>query len=280
MNNQTGHHLETRSAFTRLDLLAVLVVVGLLSLLTAAGVANDGASSETITCVQNQKQLIRAWQLYAEDNDGRLPVNIGGTSTTITNWVYGWISFDAAPQNTEPQYMLDPRYASLGPYVKQTQFFRCPSDLSKIVVPRTNERVPRSRSYSMNAAFGRKENVFLPDFQYRLYNRLSDLVNPTPKNHFVFIEEHPDSMAGCDFYVNMDGLNSPRSSRIVDFPAYFHNGSASVSFADGRVEVHRWSNPQTMPKVTYTGLINGSIASPNNIDVQWMMEHTSAVRSN
>jgi prepilin-type processing-associated H-X9-DG protein len=50
-----------------------------------------------------------------------------------------------------------------------------------------------------------------------------------------------------------------------------HNRACSFSFADNHVEMKRWSDPRTTPVQAYTG----SVASPGNVDVAWLQDHST-----
>ncbi|MFL2921677.1 MAG: hypothetical protein ACJ0BN_04610 [Limisphaerales bacterium] len=64
-------------------------------------------------------------------------------------------------------------------------------------------------------------------------------------------------------------------TRIIDFPASYHNGAAGFSFVDGHAEVHKWLDAHTMPPVQYTGQMGLNVASPKNPDTWWMIQRTT-----
>ncbi len=63
----------------------------------------------------------------------------------------------------------------------------------------------------------------------------------------------------------------------MDFPASFHKGTGGVSFADGHAETHRWLDARTRPPVRYSNALQLNVRSPNNPDVLWLPERTSAL---
>jgi prepilin-type processing-associated H-X9-DG protein len=99
-------------------------------------------------------------------------------------------------------------------------------------------------------------------------------VNPPPAQHWVFIDEHPDSINDGNFIVTIS--SSPSQTRIVDYPAAWHDRGAGLAFADGRAEIHRWLDARTMPAPRYDGSLALNVASPNNPDVAWLAARTSA----
>ena len=67
----------------------------------------------------------------------------------------------------------------------------------------------------------------------------------------TLLDEHPDSINAGGFANTM--VENASASRIVDFPASYHNGAAGICFADGHGEIKRWSDPRTTPPPTYDG---------------------------
>jgi prepilin-type processing-associated H-X9-DG protein len=105
---------------------------------------------------------------------------------------------------------------------------------------------------------------------YRQYQKSIDIVSPAPANLWVLLDEHEDSINDSNFYT------APGSYTIVDFPAARHNRGCTISFADGRVEIHEWRDARTMPPPRYNGLLSLNVPSPNNVDVDWLNQHSSS----
>lgn len=62
-----------RAAFTLVELLVVLALIGLLASLLLPALGKARARARNIACVSNLRQLGLAVRSYAEDHDGRLP---------------------------------------------------------------------------------------------------------------------------------------------------------------------------------------------------------------
>lgn len=259
------------AAFTRTELLVVVTVIGLLALLHWPAEANTRTSAQLVGCLGNQRQLALAWQMFADDNGGQLPLN--GDNVNPPPWVSGYMDFASGNRNNyDTTLLLNPTKASLGPYTRDAAIYRCPADGSLV---RSNlATVPRIRSYSMNSALGNANAFWLPSPPYRAYQRVSDLVSPPPSRLWVFIEEHADSINDGQFAVTMP--TSAAQTRFVDFPAAWHNGAASLAFADAHAELHRWIDPRTKPAPKYNNSLPLNVSSPNNPDVLWLGERTSA----
>jgi prepilin-type processing-associated H-X9-DG protein len=68
--------------------------------------------------------------------------------------------------------------------------------------------------------------------RYVQFFRISSI--PAAASIFVFLDEHPDSINDGYF------LNEAYDWKWNDLPASYHNGAASLWFADGHSETHRW----------------------------------------
>jgi prepilin-type N-terminal cleavage/methylation domain-containing protein len=62
-----------RGAFTLVELLVVLAVVGILVALSLGGLSKLGASSDRSKAISNMRQIGTGITLFAADNDGKLP---------------------------------------------------------------------------------------------------------------------------------------------------------------------------------------------------------------
>lgn len=69
---------------------------------------------------------------------------------------------------------------------------------------------------------------------------------------------------------------NPSLYAFLDFPAYYHNNAAGLSFADGHSEIQKWEDGRTMPTVRDVTLVNfNGTPSPGNPDIEWLGEHAS-----
>jgi len=65
--------ISSRSAFTLIELLIVITIIVILAALTLAGVTRAKMAAQRIACINNLKQWGCSAQLYAHDNNDRLP---------------------------------------------------------------------------------------------------------------------------------------------------------------------------------------------------------------
>lgn len=299
------------SAFTRIELVVVILTLATLAITLLPAVARVHVNSQGGQCLNNLRQLTAGWWMYVNDNEGRLAPNRGlfpanQDYNVYPKWVAGLMrggSSIGGPYSgidaTNSALLVDPRYSQLAPYVKNPALYRCPADLSTWSTsgtPGSNETA-RVRSYSMSQAIGPLPNGQLIDSghiaghwlssgnasapggtPWRVYIKESDLVAPTPSQLWVMLEEHPDSINDAAFAVQMP-LNSG-STFFIDFPAKYHNNACDFSFADGHVESHRWQVPSVMPPTVWaadTVSLSGSTPAPNDPDILWLAHRTSAL---
>lgn len=270
------------AAFTLTELLVVVGVLAMLALTMIPALARSQPHSRSTLCQHNLKQLAVAWQMYAEDYNGRIVSNFQGAylpgPTQPPGWVSGWLDWSTSSQNTNVSHLIDARYAALASYIHgASNLFKCPADQYLSPAQRARGWPQRVRSYSLNAYVG--ENVPLgqpggpsgPPI-YRQTRRISEFLHPAPAEVAVFIEEHPDSM-------NDPAFLSPDQTTWIDSPGTHHNGAATFAFADGHTEVHQWrsslaSGPATRVSYVY---INNYPTPAGDEDISWLSYRTPRV---
>jgi prepilin-type N-terminal cleavage/methylation domain-containing protein/prepilin-type processing-associated H-X9-DG protein len=261
-----------RRGFTLIELLVVIAIIAILAGLLLPVLAKAKIRAQGVTCLNNTKQLVLAWLVYDDDNNGNFPPNYESVTGDV-GWIYGENEdYAGAGADTNTDYLVAAKYAVMGPYSKNPGIYKCPSDASKQY---GKKGLPRVRSVSMSQSIGCNNvgtaaglGTWLPAPPYKVFIKSSDLLNPAPSDLFITTDENPDSINDGAFAVRM----SP--AQWVDFPSPIHNGATSFSFADGHSEQHRWIQLNHLPPVTYVSLINNS--APNDPDVSWLQTKSSA----
>jgi general secretion pathway protein G len=112
-----------RKAFTLIEILIVLAIIGVLAAVVLPVCFRVQAKSRQAVCVSNLKQLGMAVAMYGQDNDGFFPH--GGDPTDIRSDI--WQEVDGGEFADEAK-SLRPLTFVLKPYVKNSEVWRCPAD--------------------------------------------------------------------------------------------------------------------------------------------------------
>ena len=234
-------------AFTLTDLITVLAVVLILTMLQLPSAATTRGKGQSASCLNNHRQLVRAWQLYVDANGGRLVGNLDGSGVmTLANsnltWVLGWFDFNGGmPAGADTNTLYLTTYSPLAPYLnRQAEVFKCPADTSLSL---GKKGVPRVRSVSMNSYVGDRPAPYTTG--YKQFRKISEFIDPKPSNAFITTDEREDSINDGILFIDMRGYDpaAPSFYTIVDYPADWHNRGANLSFADGHTETWRWRTP-------------------------------------
>ena len=225
------------NGFTLVELLVVISISAILAGLLLPALAKAKGKSTRISCLSNIKQLSVCWASYTQDHNGYLPEsyfaqNFGAVNTNA--WVRGTMDDNPAFGQVDAG-VLDSinvnclKQGTLWPYNTTPGVYRCPSDKSQ-----TGGQA-RVRSYSINSWMG---GVPLPgEDKYRVFRKDTDIISPAPSQAAVFVDEHEKSINEGWFVIDMEGRG------LFDAPATRHDGTFTISFADGHVEAWKLKDP-------------------------------------
>ena len=218
-----------RRAFTLIEMPVVIAIIAILASLLLPALAQAKAKAQGIKCQGNLRQLQFCWQMYADDNDGRLPPqnpgeNNNGLIALSGSWILGNVQNDLTSSNIE--------HGVLFTYNQSVAIYRCPADRSTVT---GHKSLPRTRSYSLSWYLGTDPKVF---YTPRIKLRESEIVSPGPSQVYTFIDEDARTIDDGTFFSPEEYDHS-----WDNLPAARHALGCNLSFADGHAETWRWRWP-------------------------------------
>lgn len=272
--------LRQRDGFTLIELLVVIGVIAILAGLVLPVLGQAKAKGHAISCLNNERQLALAWQVYADEHEDRAAPNFGEQQVleeiangTYRNWVNNVLDWTTNPMNTNRALLFA---GGIGPYLSGVDnVYRCPSDFVLSEAQKQLGWRSRVRSYSMNLMVGDAGSISATGANtnnpsYRQFFTTTEI--PQPSDIFVFIEEHPDTLDDGYF------LNKYYSANWIDLPASYHSGGANLAFADGHIEHKKWRVgsmrwPAAAQVLPYPVRLDDGTA-----DYSWVVRHMSIRR--
>jgi prepilin-type N-terminal cleavage/methylation domain-containing protein/prepilin-type processing-associated H-X9-DG protein len=261
--------------FTLIELLVVIAIIAILAGMLLPALAKAKSKTKGISCMNNTRQMMLGWRLYADDFEEILLAALDMTPNPYrrVRWVTGNLDYSSARSNWDPE--LDIAKSPLLPYLGGRNFavWKCPSDVGT-VKNNKGQKVPRVRSNSMSQVFD--NGGWLPPTSWQIYQKMSHIVIPTKT--WVLIDEHPDSINDAACAVQMVKPDA-KSAQIIDFPASYHNGAAGLAFADGHSEIHKWLGSKIKAPVKYNNALALNVAAGDSLrDVIWWADNTTVAK--
>jgi len=274
-------------AFTLIELLVVIAIIAILAALLLPALSRAKLKATEAACLNNERQLAIAWNMYASDNDGRI-VGLEESATTGSRW---------RVQSNDPRIALDAslaglsgsefgtrviqltfQYGDLWQYARNPAIVHCPGDLRSKQAGVLFAYDSYSGTGYLNGSY-QFPPFATPTALANVIYKESQVLHPAAR--IIWIEEADDRQNSCrpPFTENLGGFimnvgTAPNFADATwgDFPAVNHGSKSTMNYVDGHADAHKWATPNGYP--TRSGPF-----SPCT-DAQWTAERFPSLQSN
>jgi prepilin-type N-terminal cleavage/methylation domain-containing protein len=122
-----------KDGFTLIELLVVIAIIAILAALLLPALTTAKTKANGIRCLNNLRQMMIAWRLYADDNASRLPFN--SLDTSYDEW-YGVTYMNVLTESTNLPGLMR---GLLGRYASNPGIYKCPRISAARLVSRAHE---------------------------------------------------------------------------------------------------------------------------------------------
>jgi len=250
-----------RLGFTLIELLVVIAIIAILAALLLPALAKGKQKGTQAVCVDNQRQLALAWEMYASDNGSKVvgfsTFPAGGTPGVTAPDPMDWrtdvrfvlpvmlrTSIQAVIQATETGFRQPMNTAAKtinGPlfqYARNASVIHCPGDARTMLPPGQGFAWD---SYSGVEGVNGERNALM-------LTKSTQILHPSDR--MLWVEEcdgRGDNLGSWDFRPGTPQDNfQTQTPAWMDSPAAFHGVTSTFNFADGHAEAHKWVNGSTL----------------------------------
>jgi len=229
--------MRSKKAFTLIELLVVIAIIAVLMAILMPALNRAREQGKRAVCLNNLRQLVLAWNLYADDNDGKL---INGDTEEYTSMYQPnrpfrdshyneppWVKKDWAPGTTLDQKKRAIEQGALFPYTRTLKVYKCPTG------KKTRDEM---RLYSVVDSMNCKG---WPNMGATMLKERSEIKEPALR--FVFLDDGGtggSTLGGWTAFV--------KEEKWWDPPPIRHGEGTTFGFADGHSEYRKWEDPRTV----------------------------------
>jgi len=238
--------MAARKAFTLIELLVVITIIALLMAILMPVLERAREQGMRIVCLNNLRQLVLAWNMYADENDGRIVRGDAEEYNSMHTNELAWVRKDWPRYTLSDAEMIKAiKAGAFFYYTKNIRLYKCP-----------NAVYGEWRTYSAVDSMNADDFDGGPMLKHR-----TDFLNPT--NRIVFIENSGATpMGGWSIYYKRPAWR--------DEPPVRHGDGGTLGFADGHSEYWKCLDPDTHEyNDTNTGIWK-AINFPNSLDIPRM----------
>src|SRR5258706_1380722 len=234
-----------QGAFTLIELLVVIAIIAILAAMLLPALSSAKEKANQVRCISNHKQLVLAWCLYEDENNGHLVLN-DTQGVAYPSWIQGDMSTATGVTNTGLIQM-----GLIYPYIKGAGVYRCPTDKTDDV--RSYSMQPQLAPYMFGKAVDPQAMNSIPGYPAIFSEKQMRRISTS--HTLAFLDESPPSIHDGFLGIFATG------DRWWDVPAAWHSRGCNFSFADGHAEHWRWMDARTRMATSGT-------TTANNQDLQ------------
>ncbi len=238
--------MNRRRGFTLIELLVVIAVIAILMAVLMPALKRAREQGKRAVCLNNLKQLVLAWVMYADANDDRIvngaplgdpgmanippgidPDHIDTINSPATWWETPWVgnALDCTTIKCQTEAI---KAGAMWSYCKNLKLYRCPTG-------KRDEMLHYAIMDGMNGFTSTRGSVKGKPGVW--IKKTTEIHSPPPAKRMVFIDEgflSDDSFAV--YYAE---------ERWFDNAPSRHGGGVTLSFADGHSEYTKWKGAWT-----------------------------------
>ena len=224
-----------RSAgFTLIELLVVIAVIAVLMSILMPALNRAREQGRRAACLNNCKQLVLAWIMYADENDDKIVNGDTGEYTALhAANERSWVMKDWDLNATILQKKKAIEDGALYPYTRTKAVYKC-TTVNRTADMRLASEI--QRTYSASDAMNCKN---WDDMQAKMIKKRGKIEEPAFR--LVFVDDggtNPSALGGWTVYTNQQKWWDP--------PPVRHGDGTNFGFADGHSDYHKWEDAHTI----------------------------------
>lgn len=227
------HH---HKAFTLVELLVVIGIIAVLISILLPTLIKAKSAANRVACLSNQKQLMLAATLFAQEHKGYMPKHWGNCGAVPSNTDWG---FTSADQKWGFDYVL------LSTQKLQKQVFRCPGEVPTTAftrgtwTPGDEDDIPGS--YKINAS-----NQYIAPSANGTDTGAYKLTQLRQADKAIVFVDGTRGWGDAEWHQVSTWESSPEGRVTRNFRGNVdwarHGGLANYAFADGHCETLGWAD--------------------------------------